>query len=426
MLEKLFGFNKGETTVRTEIFAGLTTFLTMAYILAVNPNILGETGMDRGALFTTTVLMSFFATALMAFYGKLPFALAPGMGLNAFFAYTICLTLGYSWQFALTAVLLEGIIFIILTVTNLRKMIMNILPETIKKSIGVGIGLYIAFIGLKNAGVIVGNSATLVSLGDVTHGSGLLAVIGIVITSALLIRNVKGALFLGIIITTLIGIPLGETKFNGIFSSPPSVEPIFWKFDWKGIFTTDMLYVVFTMLFVDLFGCMGTIIGVTNQIKTKDGKHPKLSKAFMVDAIATTVGAMFGTSAVSTYVESASGIKAGGRSGLTALATSLCFLASLFLAPIFLAIPSAAVAPVLVLVGLMMMSAIIEVDFSDYTESIPAFMCIVMMPLTYSIAEGIILGLLSYVFINAISGNLKKVSVGMYILAAAFILKYLM
>ena len=425
MLEKLFGFKKEETTVRTEIFAGLTTFFTMAYILAVNPNILGETGMDRGALFTTTVLMSFFATALMAFYGKLPLALAPGMGLNAFFAYTICLTLGYSWQFALTAVLLEGIIFIILTVTNLRKMIMGILPETIKKSIGVGIGLYIAFIGLKNAGVIVGNSATLVSLGNVTEGSGLLAVIGIVITSALLIRNVKGALFFGIIATTLIGIPMGETKFTGILSTPPSIEPIFWKFDWKGIFTTDMLYVVFTMLFVDLFGCLGTILGVTNQMKNKDGKHPNLRQAFMVDAISTTVGAMFGTSAVSTYVESASGINAGGKSGLTALATALCFLASLFLAPIFLAIPSAAVAPVLVLVGLMMMSAVIEVDFKDYTESIPAFMCIVMMPLTYSIAEGIILGLLSYVFINALSGNLKKVSAGMYILAALFILKYL-
>lgn len=424
MLEKLFGFNKNETNVRTEIFAGLTTFLTMAYILAVNPNILGETGMDREALFTTTVLMSFFATALMALYGKLPLALAPGMGLNAFFAYTICLTLGFTWQFALTAVLLEGIIFIILTVTNLRKMIMNILPETIKKSIGVGIGLYIAFIGLKNAGVIVGNSATLVSLGDVTSGSGLLALIGIIITSALLIRNVKGALFFGIIATTLIGIPMGETKFNGVFSTPPSIGPIFWKFDWAGIFTKEMAYVVFTMLFVDLFGCMGTIIGVTNQMKNDEGKFPRLKKAFMVDAISTTVGAMFGTSAVSTYVESASGINAGGRSGLTSMATALCFLASLFLAPVFLAIPSAAVAPVLVLVGLMMMSAIIELDFNDYTESIPAFMCIVMMPLTYSIAEGIILGLLSYVFINALSGNLKKVSAGMYILAALFILKY--
>lgn len=426
MLEKLFGFNKQETTVRTEIFAGITTFLTMAYILAVNPNILGETGMDKGALFTTTVIMAAFATGLMAIYAKLPFALAPGMGLNAFFAYTICLTLGFTWQFALTAVLLEGIIFIILTATNLREKIVKVLPESLKTSISVGIGLYIAFIGLKNAGVIVGNSATLVGLGDLTHGSGLLTVIGLVITAALLVKNVKGALFIGIIATALIGIPMGETKINGVFSTPPSIEPIFWKFDWNGIFTKDMFYVIFTLLFVDLFGCIGTIIGVANQMETKDGKYPPLKKAFMVDAIATTTGAMMGTSAVTTYVESASGVKAGGKSGLTAFSTAVCFLVSLFLAPVFLAIPSAAVAPVLVLVGLMMMSSIQKIDFFDYSESIPAFICIVMMPLTYSIAEGIVLGHLSHVFVNTLGGNFKKVTVGMYILAAFFILKFLM
>lgn len=426
MLEKLFGFNRQETTVRTEIFAGITTFLTMAYILAVNPNILGETGMDKGALFTTTVIMAAFATGLMAIYAKLPFALAPGMGLNAFFAYTICLTLGFSWQFALTAVLLEGIIFIILTATNLREKIVKVLPDSLKTSISVGIGLYIAFIGLKNAGVIVGNSATLVGLGDLTHGSGLLTVIGLVITAALLVKNVKGALFIGIIATALIGIPMGETKINGVFSTPPSIEPIFWKFDWNGIFTKDMFYVIFTLLFVDLFGCIGTIIGVANQMETKDGKYPSLKKAFMVDAIATTTGAMMGTSAVTTYVESASGVKAGGKSGLTAFSTAVCFLVSLFLAPIFLAIPSAAVAPVLVLVGLMMMSSIKKIEFFDYSESIPAFICIVMMPLTYSIAEGIVLGHLSYVFVNSLGGNIKKVSAGMFILAAFFILKFLM
>lgn len=426
MLEKLFGFNKQETTVRTEIFAGITTFLTMAYILAVNPNILGETGMDKGALFTTTVIMAAFATGLMAIYAKLPFALAPGMGLNAFFAYTICLTLGFSWQFALTAVLLEGIIFIILTATNLREKIVKVLPESLKTSISVGIGLYIAFIGLKNAGVIVGNSATLVGLGDLTQGSGLLTVIGLVITSALLVKDVKGALFIGIIATALIGIPMGETKLNGVFSTPPSIEPIFWKFDWNGIFTKDMFYVIFTLLFVDLFGCIGTIIGVANQMETKDGKYPPLKKAFMVDAIATTTGAMMGTSAVTTYVESASGVKAGGKSGLTAFSTAVCFLVSLFLAPVFLAIPSAAVAPVLVLVGLMMMSSIKKIEFFDYSESIPAFICIVMMPLTYSIAEGIVLGHLSYVFVNSLGGNIKKVSAGMFILAAFFILKFLM
>lgn len=426
MLEKLFGFNKQETTVRTEIFAGITTFLTMAYILAVNPNILGETGMDKGALFTTTVIMAAFATGLMAIYAKLPFALAPGMGLNAFFAYTICLTLGFTWQFALTAVLLEGIIFIILTATNLREKIVKVLPDSLKTSISVGIGLYIAFIGLKNAGVIVGNSATLVGLGDLTQGSGLLTVIGLVITAALLVKDVKGALFIGIIATTLIGIPMGETKLNGVFSTPPSIEPIFWKFDWNGIFSKDMFYVIFTLLFVDLFGCIGTIIGVANQMETKDGKYPPLKKAFMVDAIATTTGAMMGTSAVTTYVESASGVKAGGKSGLTAFSTAVCFLVSLFLAPVFLAIPSAAVAPVLVLVGLMMMSSIKKIDFFDYSESIPAFICIVMMPLTYSIAEGIVLGHLSYVFVNSLGGNFKKVSAGMFILAAFFILKFLM
>ncbi len=426
MLEKLFGFNKQETTVRTEIFAGITTFLTMAYILAVNPNILGETGMDKGALFTTTVIMAAFATGLMAIYAKLPFALAPGMGLNAFFAYTICLTLGFTWQFALTAVLLEGIIFIILTATNLREKIVKVLPDSLKTSISVGIGLYIAFIGLKNAGVIVGNSATLVGLGDLTQGSGLLTVIGLVITAALLVKDVKGALFIGIIATALIGIPMGETKLNGVFSTPPSIEPIFWKFDWNGIFSKDMFYVIFTLLFVDLFGCIGTIIGVANQMETKDGKYPPLKKAFMVDAIATTTGAMMGTSAVTTYVESASGVKAGGKSGLTAFSTAVCFLVSLFLAPVFLAIPSAAVAPVLVLVGLMMMSSIKKIDFFDYSESIPAFICIVMMPLTYSIAEGIVLGHLSYVFVNSLGGNFKKVSAGMFILAAFFILKFLM
>jgi AGZA family xanthine/uracil permease-like MFS transporter len=426
MLEKLFGFNKEETTVRTEILAGVTTFLTMAYILAVNPNILGETGMDRGALFTTTVLMSFFSTALMAFYGKLPFALAPGMGLNAFFAYTICLTLGYSWQFALTAVLLEGIIFIILTVTNLRKLIMSILPGTIKKSIGVGIGLYIAFIGLKNAGVIVGNSATLVSLGNVTQGSGLLAVIGIVITSALLIRNVKGALFFGIIATTLIGIPMGVTTFNGVFSTPPSIAPIFCKFEWSQIFTKEMFTIVFTFLFVDLFDTIGTLIGVTTRAEmvNKDGTIPRLKQAFMVDSIATTAGALMGSSTVTTFVESAAGVNEGGRTGLTAFTTGICFALSLFLAPFFLAIPASATAPVLVMVGLMMATSITKIDFSDYRDAIPAFVCILFMPLTYSISDGLVLAHLCYVVINLLSGNFRFVTPGMCILALFFLLKF--
>lgn len=424
MLEKLFGFNPKETSVRTEITAGVTTFLTMAYILAVNPNILSATGMDKDALFTTTVVMSFFATALMAFYAKMPFALAPGMGLNAFFAYTICLSLGYSWQFALTAVFIEGLIFILLTVTNLREKIVHVIPETLKISISVGIGLYIAFIGLKNAGIIVNNEATLVGMGDLTSGSALLAVIGIVVTSVFVVMDIKGSLFWGIIVTTLIGVPLGVTHMEGIFSTPPSIEPIFCKFDWSKVFTKEMFIVVFTLLFVDLFGCIGTLIGVANQMVT-DGKYPPLKRAFMVDAIATTSGAVMGTSAVTTFVESAAGVKAGGRSGLTSFTTSVCFAVSLFLAPMFLAIPNAAVAPVLVLVGLMMLSSILNINFADYSEAIPAFICIILMPLAYSISDGIVMGHLSYVAINLLSGRRKKLSPGMYILALFFLLKFI-
>jgi len=425
LLEKLFGFNAKETTVRTEVLAGVTTFLTMAYILAVNPNILSETGMDKGALFTTTVFMAVFATGLMAFYAKLPFGLAPGMGLNAFFAYTICLTLGYSWQFALTAVFCEGLIFILLTITNLRERIVDVLPGSLKSSISVGIGLYIAFIGLKNSGIIVNNEATLVGLGDLRHGGGLLGIIGILLTAVLLVKQVKGALFIGILLTTLIGIPLGETRLDGVVSVPPSVAPIFCKFEWGQVFTREMLLIVFTLLFVDLFGSIGTIIGVANQMDPEGkGKYPSLKRAFMVDAIGTTVGAIMGTSTVTTFVESAAGVKAGGRCGLTALSTTACFLVALFLAPVFLAIPSAAVAPVLVLVGLMMLSSIRMIDFSDYSESIPAFVCIIFMPLAYSISDGIILGHLTYVMVNLCSGNRKKLSMGMYVLAAFFLLKF--
>ncbi len=426
MLTKLFGFKKGETTVRTEIFAGITTFLTMAYILAVNPNILGDTGMDKGALFTTTVLISGLATIFMGLYAKLPFALAPGMGLNAFFAYTVCLVLGYSWQFALTAVFLEGIIFILLTLTNIREKLVYLIPDTLKKSISAGIGLYIAFIGLKSAGVIVNNDATLVSLGKITSGPALLCIIGIILTSIMLIKNVKGGLLIGILTTTVIGIPMGVTQFNGIMSTPPSMEPILFQFQWDQILTKDMFIVVFTFLFVDLFDTIGTIIGVTTRagMTDKDGKIPGLKKAFLVDAVATTAGAAMGTSTVTTFVESAAGVEQGGRSGLTAFVTGICFLVAMFFAPFFLAIPAAATAPVLFLVGLMMMASVTEIDFKNYTEAIPAFVCIIMMPLSYSISEGIVLGQLSYVLLNALSGNFKKVTVGMWILAAFFLLKF--
>ena len=428
MLTKLFGFNPKETTVRTEIMAGITTFLTMAYILAVNPNILSETGMDKGALFTTTVIMSALPTIFMGLYAKLPLALAPGMGLNAFFAYTVCLIMGYSWQFALTAVFLEGLLFILLTVTNLREKIVDVLPNALKNAISAGIGLYIAFIGLKNAEIIVNNDATLVSLGNVTSGSALLGVIGIVITSVLLVKNLKGALLIGILATTLIGIPLGVTHFDGVLSVPPSVEPIFMKFEWTDIFTKEMFIIVFTLLFVDLFDCIGTVIGVTTRagMVKEDGKIPRRKEVFMVDSVSTAAGAVMGTSTVAVYVESAAGVNEGGRSGLTAFVTGICFLLALFFAPFFLAIPAAATAPVLVLVGLMMMSSVLNVEFSKYSEAIPAFICIIFMPLSYSISDGIVLGHLSYILINLLSGNYKKVTIGMYILGAFFLLKFLM
>ena len=419
MLEKLFGFDRKVTSVRTEVIAGITTFLTMAYILAVNPNVLSATGMDKGALFTTTVVASAFATLLMAFYAKLPFSLAPGMGLSTFFAYTVCLTMGYTWQFALTAVLIEGIIFILLTVSNLREKIVNAIPETLKHAIGAGIGLFISFIGLQNARIIVNNDITLLGLGDITSGPALLGIIGLVLTAVLLVRKVKGALLIGILLTTLIGIPMGITRFEGVFSAPPSIEPIFCQFEWKQIFTKEMLIVVFTFLFVDMFDTIGTLVGVITKagMVDKDGKIPCLKQAFLVDAIGTTVGAMLGTSTIITLIES--------TSGMTAFVTAVCFLLALFLAPFFLAVPAAATAPVLILVGVMMMGAVLKIDFTDYSEAIPAFICILFMPLAYSISDGIVLGMIGYVLINLLTGKYRKLTVGMYILAAIFVLKFL-
>ena len=425
MLQKIFGLDPKITTVRTEIVAGITTFLTMAYILAINPNILSITGMDKGALFTSTVLTAVFPTLLMALYAKLPFALAPGMGLNAFFAYTICLGMGYPWQFALTAVLLEGFIFILLTATNLREKIVDMLPQTIKNSLGVGIGLFIAFIGLQNSGIIIKNDATLVGLGNLTSGAGLLSVIGLTITSILLIRKVRGALLIGILITTLIGIPMGLTQMDGIFSTPPSIAPIFNQFQWTQFFTEDMFIAVFTLLFFDIFDTIGTLVGVCMKagLVDKDGKIPFLKKAFFVDALGTTAGAVMGSSTVTTFVESASGVGEGGRSGLTAFTTAICFLLALFFSPFFLAVPASATGPVLILVGVMMASSI-KINMEDYSESIPSFLCIVIMPLAYSISDGIVIGLLSYILLNALTGQFKKLSIGTYILGLIFVLKF--
>lgn len=427
MLENFFKLKQNGTNIRTEVIAGITTFLTMAYILAVNPNILSATGMDPNALFTSTAIAAIFGTLVMALWAKLPFALAPGMGLNAFFAFTVVLGMGYTWQFALTAVFIEGIIFILLTAFNIREAIVDAIPKTLKTAISAGIGLFIAFIGLQNAGIIVNNDATLVHLGNITQGTALLGLIGLVITSVLIIKKVKGDLLIGIIVTAIIGIPMGITHFNGFASLPPSIEPIFFKFDFSNVLSFDMLVVVFTFLFVDIFDTLGTLVGVSSKagMLDKDGKIPNAKKAFMADALGTTVGAILGTSTVTTYVESAAGVSEGGRTGLTALVTALCFFVALFFAPIFIAIPGAATAPALILVGLFMMTAIKDLDLTEYSESIPAFVCILAMPLAYSIAEGITLGLLSYVLINLLSGNFKKLTLGMYILAVLFILKYI-
>ncbi|MVX57927.1 NCS2 family permease [Parasutterella muris] len=422
LLQRYFGFNPAETTIRTEIIAGVSTFLTMAYILAVNPTILGVTGMDKGALFATTAITSGIATLIMALHAKMPFGLAPGMGINAFFAYTVCLSMGHTWQFALTAVLLEGLIFIFLTVTNIREKIVYSLPPSIQKAIGVGIGLFIAFIGLQNAGISVKNDATLVALGQIFQPGVLLVIIGLISTSVLLVKNIPGALLIGIAITTICGIPFGLTHLDGIVSMPPSVEPIFMQFEWHNIFTVDMVMVVFSFLFMDLFDTLGTLVSLLYKGGyVKDGRMPRMKESFFADAVGTTIGACFGTSAISTYVESAAGVSVGGKSGLTSLVIAVCFFLSLFLAPLFLSIPAQATAPVLILVGFLMISCIKEIDLEDYAEAIPAFICIITIPLTYSIANGIVFGLLSYVLINLISGKFKKIRIEMYLLSVFFI-----
>ena len=430
LLKTLFGFDPAQHKLKTEVAAGITTFLTMAYILAVNPSVfanLAGQGMDTNAVFTATALAAVVGTLIMAVYAKKPFGLAPGMGLNAFFVFTVCMTMGYTWQFALTAILIEGIIFILLTVSKIRTLIVDAIPTSLKRAIGAGIGLFIAFIGLKNAGIIVANSATLVSIGNLTEGSALLGVIGIIVTGILVVKKVPGNLLLGILITAIIGIPLGQTKLTGVIDTPPSIAPIFCQFDWHNIFTLDMLIIVFTFLFVDMFDTIGTLVGVCTKagMLRKDGTIPGLNRAFMADAIATVAGAMFGTSTTTTYVESASGVAQGGRTGVTAATTAACFLIAMFFAPIFLAIPAAATTPVLVIVGLYMLSPIKDIDLENYSEAIPAFITIIMMPLAYSISDGILCGVISYVAINAICGHFKKLNATMCVLAILFVLKYI-
>lgn len=438
VLEKLFGFDSKKHSIRTEILAGITTFLTMAYILAVNPNIFSALpDMPSGSVFTATALAAIVGTLVMALYAKKPYALAPGMGLNAFFVYTVCLGMGYTWQFALTAVLIEGIIFIILTVTKVRSLILNSIPGTLSKAIGAGIGLFIAFIGMENSGIIVNNDATLVSLGDITQGTALLAMVGLFITAGMVMAKVRGGILWGILVTTLLGLFIKDpatgkaiTQLNGFVSSPVSVAPIFCKFEWSQLLTPDILVVVFTLLFMDMFDTMGTIIGVhqSTGMANPDAKRdniPGMEKMFMADSIATVAGACLGTSTTTTYVESASGVGEGGRTGLTAFSTAVCFALALFFSPLFLAIPSAATAPALIIVGVMMMPAVARIHWDNFCKAIPAFLTIVTIPLAYSISDGILIGVISYVLCHAVAGKFNDISITMWILAILFICKYI-
>lgn len=429
MLDKFFKITENKSTLKTEIVAGITTFMTMVYILAVNPTILSAAGMDKDAVFTATALSAIIATLVMALVAKLPFALAPGMGLNAFFAFTVVLGMGYSWQFALTAVFLEGIVFILLTAFNIRELIVNSIPINLKHAVSVGIGLFIAFIGLKGTGLIIDNPATLVGMGDMKNPAVLVGLAGVIIIGVLLAKKVKGAILIGILASTIIGLFVGVTTIPENFSAvslPPSIEPIFFKFDFSQIFTLDMLIVLFTFLFVDMFDTVGTLVGVSSKadMLDKDGKVPKAKQALFADAIGTTVGAVLGTSTVTTYVESAAGVAEGGKTGMTALTVAGMFALALFFAPIFMIIPEAATAPALIIVGLFMISPIMKIDLDDFTESIPAFFTIIMMPLTYSIAEGIVFGMLSFVILKLLTGRYKEVKPIMYIIAILFLIKF--
>ena len=428
ILNKLFGFDSSRMDIKTEILAGLTSFLTMSYILAVNPGMFSMIdGMPRGAVFTTTAIVAVIGTLLIAFLAKMPFGMAPGMGPNAFFVFTVCLGMGCSWQFALTAVLIEGLILFLLTVTNLREALVNAIPDTIKKSITIGIGLFIAFIGLQNSGIVVRNESTLVGIGDLTHGSALLTLIGLAITGTLVILKTKGAMLIGILATTLIGIPMGLTHFQGVVSVPESMAPIFFKFEWSSILSVEMLVTVLSFLCIDLLCLTGTDIGVC--LKTgmadKDGKIPGIKRLFIADSVSTISSSVCGTSASCVFIESTSGALQGGKSGLTSLTIAVCFIAALFFSPFFLAVPAAATAPVLIIVGTMMFSGVTELHLEDLSEAIPAFITIVTMPLAYSIADGILLGVISYVILNLTGGRHRKLSAGMYVLASLFVLKYI-
>ena len=431
-MEKLFQLQAHKTNVRTEIIAGLTTFLAMAYILAVNPLILSDAGLNPGSVFTATALSAAVATLIMAVLANLPVALAPGMGLNAFFTYTVVIGMKYSPAMALTAVFLEGLLFILLSFFNVREAIVESIPINLKKAVAAGIGLFITLIGMKNAEIIIDNPATLVGLGNVTSGAALLGIIGLIITAVLYVLSIPGSILLGILITTVIGIPMGVTvPFGGwenwsVVSMPAA--PAFWNFDFSNIFSFQFFTVFFSFLFVDIFDTVGTLVGVSNRagLTDKNGNIPRVKQALLSDAIGTVFGAMVGTSTVTSFVESTSGVAAGGRTGLTAFTTGIFFLIALIFSPLFLLIPSAATAPALIIVGFLMLSAAAEIDFTDPTEGIPAFLTIVMMPFAYSIAEGIVYGILSYVILKAVTGKFKQIPIVTWVLFIIFILRIIL
>lgn len=439
-MRDIFRLHENGTTVRKELLAGLTTFSTMAYILAVNPMILSKTGMDFNALITATALAAAIGTLVMGLYARLPIGLAPGMGLNAFFAYTIVLGMGYSWQFALTAVFLEGIIFIFLSLFHIREAIINSIPENLKHAISVGIGLLIALIGMANAGIIetgmrhVGEGrldGVILRIGNITSAGPLIALIGLIVSAVLMYRKVNAALLLGILIATLAGIPFGITHWpegGSLVSLPPDISPVAFKLEFSKIFSLDMVVILFTLLMVNLFDTVGTLIGLCNKAGLLDaqGRIPRAKQALFADAVGTTAGALLGTSVVTAYVESASGIASGGRTGLTAVTVAAMFLLALFFAPLFAMIPAAATAPALIIVGMLMMGAVVKINFEDVTEAIPAFLAIVMMPYTYSIAEGIVFGMLSYVLLKVFTGRYKEISPVMYVLAVLFVMSFLL
>jgi AGZA family xanthine/uracil permease-like MFS transporter len=428
MLERLFKLSENNTSVKTEVIAGITTFMTMGYIIMVNPGILSATGMDFGALITATCLSTAIATIFMGLYANYPFALAPGMGLNAFFAFGVVLGMKISWQVALAAVFIDGVIFLLLTMTKAREAIFNAIPTNLKLATSVGIGLFIAFIGFTSAGIIVANPDTYVSLGNLSDPKVLLSIFGLIVAGLLLARRVKGALLISILATTLVGMIFKIAPWpEGIVSAPPSLAPIAFKMDFKAALNFGLIPIIFTFTFVDLFDTLGTLVGVASKANMldKDGKLPRIGRALAVDSIGTVAGAALGTSTVTTYVESASGVAEGGRTGLTALITGLLFLVAPFFSPIVAAIPGQATAPALILVGLFMMEPVIKIDFSDYTEAIPAFLTIILMPLAYSIAEGLVFGVMSYAIIKLISGKGREVSPIMYILAFLFLIRFM-